>query len=126
MAPEALDHRLGIGPGAVPVGVVDLHHDVLHPYGVAGLDGRGVVDGAEPEVATQHVRRADVPAHAVPGAVDDVVEAVDEHGHPADAPLGHGQLEIGVAQGPARPEPARFLLPAWQDRSGPARRPGCR
>src|SRR5205807_8993970 len=88
VTPEALDHGLGIGPGAVSVGKIDLHHDVVDSDGVAGVDGRRVVDGAEPEVAAQHVGRANVPGQAGPGAVDDGVEAVDEHGHPADAALG--------------------------------------
>ncbi len=103
VAPRLLDHGLGVGPGAVAVGVVDLHHDVVDPDGVAGVDRRRVVDGAEPEAAAQHVGRALVPAHAVAGAVDEVVEPVEQHGHPADAALGHRHL---AGRGSARSSPA--------------------
>ena len=64
VAPVLLDDELGVGPGAVAVGVVDLDHDVLDADAVAGVDRRRVVDRAEPEVAPQHVGRALVPAAA--------------------------------------------------------------
>src|SRR5204862_5001146 len=49
VAPCGVDDGLGVGPGGVAVGVVDLHHDVLDADGVAGVDGGRVIDGAEPE-----------------------------------------------------------------------------
>src|ERR1700722_1092334 len=97
MAPYLSHQLLGVGPRAVTVGVVGLEHDVVDPDAVAGVDGRGVIDRAEPEVALEHIGGADVPAQAVPRPVNDVVEAVEEHGHPSDAALGHGDLQFGVA-----------------------------
>ena len=107
MAPHLSHQLLGVGPRAVAVRVVGLEHDVVDPDAVAGVDGRGVVERAEPEVALQQVGGADVPAQAVARAVDDVVEPVEEHGHPPDAALGHGDLQLGVADRPPGPQPFR-------------------
>src|SRR6478752_5384219 len=54
LRPEEL---LGVGPGAVLVGVVGLEADVVDAYAVALLQPRAVLDGAEPEVALQHLGR---------------------------------------------------------------------
>src|SRR5947209_18059271 len=42
VAPVLLEHFLGVGPGAVAVGIVDLDHDVVDADHVAQADGRGV------------------------------------------------------------------------------------
>ena len=46
-----------------------------------------------------------IPPEPVAGAVNDVVQAVEEHGHPADTPLAHGDLESRMAHGVAGPQP---------------------
>src|SRR5262245_47461261 len=105
--PELLDDGLGLGPGAVAVGIVGLHHDVLDADAVARVDRRRVVDRAEPEVALQRLSRAVVGPEAavdVARAVDDVVEPVEEHRDPADATFAHGDVEAGGAVGPSGPE----------------------
>ena len=76
-------------------------------YPVAGIDGGRVVDGAEPEVALEYLGRTDVPTDPVAGTIDDVVETIEEHGHPADPAFGHGHLEVGMTHGVPRPEPFR-------------------
>ena len=104
-------HGLGVGPGRVGVGVVALHHDVVDADPWRMRDDRGVVDGAEPEVAAQHLARAAAPRArprlSVPDAewLEDVVDPVHQHRHPADAPLGHGHGQVGEAQGHAGPQP---------------------
>ncbi len=70
-----------------------------------GVDGRRIVDGAEPEVALQDVGGTHAPSEAVPGAVDQVVETVEEHCDPADPALAHGDLEIGMLQRVLGPQP---------------------
>ena len=58
---EAADLRvqdlLGVGPGAVLVRVVGLEQHVVDADAVALLEPGRVVDGAEPEVALQHLAR---------------------------------------------------------------------
>jgi len=107
MAPVLLDDGLGVWPCAVAVGIVDLDTDVLHADRVAGGHGGDVLNGAEAEVAAQHVSRARA-THAlvaVAAAIADAVEALEQHGHPPDAALRHGDLQVGVLDGVARPEP---------------------
>src|SRR5712692_6633613 len=105
VAPVLLDHELGVGPGTVTVGIVDLGHHVVDTDAVAGVDRGGVVDRAEPEVSLQDLRRPQIPPEAVARTVDDVVEPVEKHRHPPDATLRHGDLELGIAHRPARPQP---------------------
>src|SRR5436190_13583515 len=107
VTPQLLDHELGVGPRAVAVGIVGLHHDVLHADAVARDDGRRIVDGAEPEIALHHVGRALVPSESVPRAVDDGVEAVEQHGDPADAAFAHRELEGRMLHRVLGPEPLR-------------------
>ena len=68
-----------------------------------------MVDGssmrAEPEVPRQHIGRSHVPAQPVARPVDDVVEPVQQHGHPADAALAHGDLQGRVPGRVAGPQP---------------------
>ena len=87
--------------------VVDFDADVFDTDRRPGLHGGDVLDGAEPEVAAQdvgwtHLARPLVPVAAT---VADAVEAFDEHGHPADAPLGHGDLQVGMLDRVPRPQP---------------------
>src|SRR5438309_11146225 len=62
VAPIPVEHVLGVGPGAVTMGIVDLHHDVVDADHMAQADRRWIVDGAEPEVAAQDIGGALVPA----------------------------------------------------------------
>src|SRR6185437_1391384 len=96
-----VDHRLGVRPGGVDVGVVGLQQHVLGADAVDGAEGGGVLDGAEPEVPLQHLGRAELLAG--PGAVHvavplHVVEAVQQPGHPADAPLGDDDAQVREPQ----------------------------
>ena len=109
-APGLGQHALGVGPRRVGVGVVALHHDVVDADDVALRHGGRVVDGAEPEVAPQHLARQQVGRPGVAlGArrrvPEHVVGPVHQHGHPADAALGQGDVQSGEAQRHARPQP---------------------
>ena len=102
------EDRLGVGPGAVLVRVVGLEADVVDADAVALLEPRPVLDGAEPEVALQHLGRGEV--DALPRAVHvlvalDVVEPVEQTGDPADAALGEADAQVGEAHREARVEP---------------------
>ena len=75
---------------------------------VALLERRRVVDGAEPEVALHHLARREV--DALPGAVHllvaaDVVEPVEQAGHPAEPALGQADLQVGEAHRDLRVQP---------------------
>src|SRR5579871_406845 len=60
-AREAVGEQLlGVGPGRVGVGVVDLDHDVVDADPLTRAERRGVVDHAEPEVALHRLRWRDV------------------------------------------------------------------
>ena len=101
--------RLRVGPGGVGVRVVALEADVVDADVVAQRERRADVDRAEPEVAAQRVDRRDVgivPAvRADRGVVEHVVDAVDQHRHPADAALGERDLDVREAGRDARPQP---------------------
>jgi hypothetical protein len=49
----ALEEGLGVRPRRVGVGIIRLDQDVVDPDDVAGGEARGVVEGAEPEVAAE-------------------------------------------------------------------------
>ena len=101
---------LGVGPGRIGVRVVALHHDVVDADDVALCDGRRVVNGAEPEVAPQHLTRQEVrgPGGALAAGrrmTQDVIGPVHQHRDPADPTLGERHLEIREAKRHAGPQP---------------------
>ena len=107
LAKDVGEDALRIGPGAVAVGIVGLEHDVVDADGLAS-DQRGrVIDGAEPEVLPQHVGGAAVAGKvvAVPGPIDDVLEAVVQHCDPTDPAFAHRDLQVREPNGIARPQP---------------------
>ena len=87
------------------MGVVALHHDVVDTDHVALGDGGGVVNGAEPEIAAQHLAREQVRGPGVAlGARrrvrQHVVGAVHQHRDPANATFGEAPLAVpGSAAG---------------------------
>ena len=109
IAEPVVEQELDVGPSGVGVGVVALDHDVVDADAVTKRERRRVVDGAEPEVALQHLARAQVdttPHRAPPSrVVDDVVEPVEEQRHPSDAALRHRDLELGEAHRHLGPNP---------------------
>ncbi len=101
---------LGVGPRGIGMGIVALHHDVIDPDDVAQDHGGRVVDGAVPEVPPQdlagpHGRRPGRALVAGGRVAQHVVGPIHEHGHPPDAPLGHGDVQAREAQGHPRPQP---------------------
>ena len=65
VAPARAKHRLGVWPRAVTMGIVGLHHDVVNSDPMTGVDGRRVVEGAEPEVPGQHIGGSGVSSEPV-------------------------------------------------------------
>ncbi len=64
-------------------------------------DGSSMVQNQKLRRRTSLGRRSDGQAEdSVPEAewLEDVVDAVDQHRHPPDAPFGHGHREVGEAQ----------------------------
>ena len=102
------DELLGVRPGRVAVRVVALDHDVVDADDVALDERRRVLDGAEVEVAPEHLRgrSGDVVPRAVHRVVPrHVVEPVDQTRDPADAALGQADLQVGEADRDQRVEP---------------------
>ena len=93
---------LCVGPGAVGVGVVGFHEDVLHAYHMPLAEARRVVHRAHPEVAPEGVGGADV--YVVPSAVHgvvaaDMLQAIQQPCHPADAAFREAYFDVGEADG---------------------------
>ena len=67
-----------------------------------------------------------VPAQPVAGAVDDVVEPVEQHGHPADPALAHGDLQVraAAADSPTTATRRRPAATCWPNRVAPSCRTG--
>ena len=108
--PRSRPARLRVGPGRVGVRVVALHHDVVDADDVALPDGGRVVDGAEPEVAPEHLARQEFrgPRGALAAGrrvTQDVVGPVHQHRDPPDAALGQRHLQVRKAERHAGPQP---------------------
>src|ERR1700677_2329517 len=98
----AREHVLRVRPRRVGVGIVDLEEDVLDPDPVSQGKGRGVVDGAEPEIPGEDLCRCHLRRRPPRGVLRDVVEAIEDSRTPADPTLRQADLYAWETQRNAR------------------------
>ena len=85
--------------------IVRLEHDVLDANAMTSHDRRWIIDCAEPEIPFEYIGGTRIPTKSVATSINDVVEPIKQHRHPADAALGHRDLQVRVLQRITGPQP---------------------